>query len=140
MPDDSATVNIPKDVIEPIIEAKVQAAVLDALGGHEAILSKAVVRVLNTKVGSDGEPDRYGNAKETWLSWMLTGCLRNAVKSAIETAMANNEKAIRAQLVTELQKKNSPLIRQLVNAMTGCLTDPDALRYRLSVQVEPKGA
>lgn len=133
------TFEIPKDVIEPIIQAQVAAAVSSALAGRDEIIKAAVGAVLNAKVDRDGAPDRYNSHNSlTWLQWVMNDCIRRAARAAIEQFLAGEQDRIKAVLTKELQAKNSPLAKQLVNGMLGAMANESTLKYRINVAVDER--
>jgi hypothetical protein len=132
------TFQIPKDVIEPIIKAQVAAAVVAALGDKGAIIENAVAAVLNSKVDSDGKPDKYGyGGSVSWVQWVMNDCVKTATREAITEAMEKQRGRVKAAITKELTNSKSPLVRKLVDALAGSL-DSDSLKYRISVGVEQK--
>lgn len=131
---DEPTFKIPRDVIEPIIQAHVSSAVAAAMGDKSAILQEAVAQILNQKVGDDGRPSDYRAIP--WIQYVMKDALKKATRAAIEEEIGKNENVIRAAIVKELKKgETSALVRQLITAMTGAFTKEDNLRFRLSVEV-----
>ena len=134
---EASTFQIPKDVIEPIIQAHVSAAVTAALADRSRLMEEAVSQVLNMKVDSQGRPENYSSSIP-WIQWVMKECLKKAVRGAIEAELGKQESQIKAHIVTELQRKNSPMIKQLVAGMITAITHPDNLRYRLNITVDGK--
>lgn len=129
---DSPTFQIPKDVIEPIIQAHISAAIVSALSGRERLIEHAVTQVLTQKVDSDGKPSNYSSSVQ-FVQWAMQNAVRKAVTAMLETEFAKQEEAIRALLTAELKKSKSPLVKQLVEGMTKAFTDPGNLKWRLKV-------
>ena len=134
MATESSTIQIPNDVIQPIIEAKVTAAITEALGGYDKLIETAVSQTLNIKVDERGNPSTYSNA-QTWFKWVMIECVRKAARAAIEDYFKNHEELVKKALTTELSKKNSPLVKQLIGTLVGSVINDDALRYRMNVSV-----
>ena len=132
---ESSTFHIPKDVIEPIIQAHVTAAVASALAGKEHLVSEAISAVLNRKVDSSGTPSTYSSSV-SWMQWVMDKCIQEATQKAIEEALITHGETLKKTLITELQRKNSPLAKQLVGGLMNALTDKDLLRYRITVAHE----
>lgn len=131
------TLQIPKDVIEPIIQAEITRAIVDAMGPKQDVMQRAIASVLNMKVDSDGKPTTYGNSAP-WIDWVIGKEIRSAAQAAIQSHLAEHGETIKKQLAAELQKKNSPLVRQLIEGMVGAMTHPEALRWRLNVTFDEK--
>ena len=129
-----ASVAIPKDMIEPIIQAHVARAVLEAMGDKVALMHTAVARVLNAEVDYEGRPASYHRTENlTWLQHQMQECIRKATREAIEEAFSGRKDAIKAQILEQLRSKKSPLANQLVEAMTAALTNEQSLKYSLEV-------
>lgn len=129
------TLQVPKDVLEPIIQAHISAAVVAALGDRSKIIADCIGKVLNTKTESDGSETRYGTGIP-WVQWIMQDCIKKSARAAIEEFMASHKDEIKAQIAAELRKKNSPLAKQLIEGMLNGITNETTLKYRLNVTVE----
>lgn len=131
------TFQIPRDVIEPIIQAHVASAVVAALGGGTKVVEDAVARILNEKVDRNGNPERYADlSNTTWIVHAMRRVLREAIIDTVNEEMPKHKEAIRALISKELRKSNSPLLKQFVDGMTGALSDKNMLAYRMTVAFE----
>ena len=128
---DNATLNVPKDVLNPIIEAHVTKAILEALGGRDELVAKAVSFAMNVQVDGEGKPTSYNGQK--WIVWAMTRSLQDAARDAIVQHLANNKPIIEKQLAEELRKHNSPVAKQLIAAITGAISSENTLRWGLAV-------
>ena len=135
---DNATVQIPNDVLTPIIEAKITEALSGALGNNAQLLRLAVEKVLTQKVDTDGKPSRgYGN-DVAFIDYITSNALREAVKVAVQEALTAQKEIVRAALLRELQRKNSPFVKQLVTGMIEGTFDASRIKYGVTVNVTPK--
>ena len=136
---DNPSLTIPRDVIEPIIQAHVTTAVMTALGDKEQIISRCVRQIMEQKVDRAGKPSTYNSSSDlSWLQWVMQDCVTNALRAAIVETLETQKAQIKKQLAEELSRKNSPLIRQLVAGMVGAMTHPDVLRYNISVAYDER--
>lgn len=126
------TFEIPKDIINPIIQASVNEAVLRALDGPQNLVSSAILGLLNTKVDRDGKPSSYSDSRP-WIDWVIGDCVKTAARRAIEEHLEAHKDELRAQLAAQLQKKNSPLVKQLVEGMVNAVTSERMLKYGITV-------
>ncbi len=129
------TLSIPKDIIEPIVQANITAAVAGAMGPSGEILRQAIASILTMKVDSEGRPSTYSNTK-TWIDWAIGEAIKQAAKTAIEEQTAALQGSIKEYIAAELKKKNSPVVKQIADGMLGAVFEPSNLRYRLTVQAE----
>ena len=131
------TLQIPSDVINPIIEAQISAAIAQALGQPGALIEKAIRTILATKVNSNGEVSSYG-ANQTWFDWAVANQIKKAAQAAIEANVAALGDAMKKQFIVELSKKNSPMVKQIVDGMVSGVFKPENLKYRLTVVAEER--
>jgi hypothetical protein len=101
---EKSTIEIPNDVILPIVEAKVAAAVTEALGGYDRLIEVAVSQILNQKVGDDGRPSTYSNAVP-WFRYVMRECVQKSARVAIEDYFKEHGELIKKAITTELNKK-----------------------------------
>jgi hypothetical protein len=134
MATETSTLNIPKDVIEPIIQQHVNDAVLRALGGHEEILRATVARIVTLKVDREGKPTSYNG--QSWIDWAVGKTIRDATKAALESSLQKHQRQIEAVLIDELSKKRSPFVRSLVRSMTTGVVEAVANKWRLSIEIK----
>lgn len=129
------TFNIPNEIITPIIEAQITAAVAQAMSGRVNILETAVNQVLTVKVDDKGSPCNYSGSKP-WIDWVVGDAIRKAATEAIQQFVGQHAEQIKQALIKELQKKNSPLLRSLIDGMISGAFNSDNLRYALTLNVE----
>lgn len=135
---DQPTFQIPRDVIEPIIQSHVSAAVVAALGDNKLVLESAISQVLNSKVDSSGKPSTYGYSSDVaYVQWLCQNAIKGAVQKVMTEEVGKHSEVIRQCLVKELKKSNSPLVKQLVEGFVKTITDETTLKYRLNITVEP---
>ncbi len=129
---------VPKDLIEPIIQAHVQKAVLDAIGNKTEILERAIGQVLNAKVDREGRYSTYNSNNDvTWLQYIVQDCIKKAAVSAIQEAMEKHQTVFRESIIRQLRDKKSKLADQLIEAMCGAFNH-EQLKYRLSISYKPE--
>lgn len=134
---DNPTFQIPKDVIEPIIQAQITTAVLAALQPTGRVLEQAVAAVMNMKVDAEGKPERYSDSRsKAWIDWVMADCIQKAARAAIEQYMREEQKAIRAAIAKQLTTRNSSLAKQLIDGMLANIISESTLKYRINVTAD----
>ena len=107
--------SISKEVVEPIIEAKVNAAVCEALGGSHDIVSDVVTKMLNMKVDDKGKYSSY-SSNLTFIQWLCRNAIRDAATAAIKNYINSaNDKIVKA-VESHLNKKTKSVAVGMVNA------------------------
>lgn len=126
---------IPKDIIEPIVKAHIQAALAEALGDKSHLLEQMATQVLSAKVDYKGNPPRYSSDEAgTFIEVTLANELREAVRSVLREELGKHKERMRAAIVAELEKKNSPIVKAMVEGLlTGVVTN--GLEYALTVKL-----
>jgi hypothetical protein len=136
---DEASLKVPRDVLEPIIQANIASAVLAAIGDNTNLVEMAVAQVLNEKVDESGKRSNYDFDRDrTRIQWMMHQAVITATKEALTDAMSKYQDKLKAMIAAEFSKSKSPLVKQLVSGMVGAMTNPDALKYRLTVTYDEK--
>lgn len=138
---ENPTLQIPKDIIEPIITSHVSAAVLAAFADKSKLMEVAVAQVLNLKVDKDnGRPSTSSYNATTYIQWLMESVVKKAVAAAIEEQVSLHKEELKKAIAAELGlgKKYTPLAKQLVNGMCSAMSHPDLLRYRIKVEFDDK--
>jgi len=131
------TFQIPKDVIEPIIQMHISAAVATALGDKSEILNAVISQVLNQKVDEQGKPCNYAHHNVTYIQWLMQTAIRDAVKQAIVEEVVKHKESLRAALAKELGTPGkSRLAKALLDGMIAGFVHQETLRYRVEVSVK----
>lgn len=114
--------SIPKEVTQPIVAAKIQEAVLAALGGSEKIVAGVIHTICNTKVDAHGSTPRYdSDAKHTWLDFHVTKIIQEEVKKELQEQIKVNAEGIKNELIKQLQTKKgaSKVAEALLSSLNG---------------------
>lgn len=130
----ASTIQIPNDVLQPIINAHVAKAVSIALGDHSRLMEEAVSFALNVKVDSEGRPSQY-NSATPFLQYIVNRAIREATTKAVHEAISADLDHIKAIVAKEIKNQRSPLVRQLIENIAKAAAE----QTRLSVSVTVDG-
>lgn len=98
--------SIPKEVTQPIVAAKIQEAVLAALGGSDKIVASVVNALCNRKVDQHGNTPRYdSDAKSTWIDYHVTTIIQKNIEEEIKKQLIEQSENIKQELIKQLQSK-----------------------------------
>lgn len=131
---ESSTISIPRDVLEPIIQAHVSAAIIDALGERSRLVESAVAFALTRKVDEKGQvngQDYYN--KTEFLKWLVNDAITKAVTVAVHEAVAADVEKIKAQVAKEIKNQRSPLVKSLIEGIAKGAAD--SARWSVAVNV-----
>lgn len=129
--------SISKDIVNPIVEAKIKDAIASALGGSELLMAKAIESVLYQKVDASGKVSSYSSDnKHTWLDIVVTKQIEEAIKKELTSAISETSVKIKDALVAHLQtKKGANLVAAaLIDGMND--TFKNNWNSKVSVQLD----
>jgi hypothetical protein len=133
---DQATMTLPMDLIKPAIEAKVNAAVMEAMGerGMSVLIEKLVAEIMTRKVDDNGKVNSSSYCNTVpWLSWAVRSTVEETIKETIVKHIADHQDAIKSAIEAEMRKSKSPLVQSLVSAMASGLA-ATCSQYRVNVE------
>ena len=116
------SIEVSKEVVNGIIEKKIEAAVVEAFTDKDEMVRNMVNLALTRKVSSDGTPSRssYDN-KFTLIDVLFSKALKEAAEEAIKKNIEANQDKLEAALMKELKRQNSKIARMMVANMQGSL-------------------
>jgi hypothetical protein len=131
---EQATMSLPLDLIRPAIEAKINAAVIEALGAQDKLIMKIVEQIMTQKVDEKGQVNNYSNYNTTpWLTWAAMDITRDAIKKAINEHIGANAEKIKAAIDAEMRKSKSPLVQSMITAMADGIAKAASSSYSIMV-------
>lgn len=141
MEHNSSLVNltIPQNVTQPIVAAKIQEAVMAALGGADSIVAGVVKQICETKVDSNGKVSSYNSDnKFTWMDFHVTEVIQKEVKAAIQEQIKVGSEAIKGELIRQLQTKKgaTKVAEALLSSLEG--TFSNGWTSKIDVLFEPR--
>ncbi len=115
---ETATVNIPKDVLEPIVRSQVAAGIVEALGKPEQLISKVVAQALKQKVNSKGNVSNHDyENRHDLIELLATNGIHSVVRESLTKWVEEQRPAIEAQVKKALSRKESAFARALVEGL-----------------------
>jgi len=111
---DEIEFKISEGLIKPIIQSKINAAIVEAMGGHEKMIVDMVSAFMNQKVDSDGKSSSYGSAKPRFEQ-----IAHKLLEEAIKEALSGYFQAKKDVLAKEVEKffsskKGSSLLTEAI--------------------------
>lgn len=105
---DSVNIEISKDLIAPIVEAKIKAALMEALGSTDTVLNTVIDRILYDKVNEDGVKDSYSSAnKFSFVDVALRNAIADGCREAMTEYLAEKKSEIKTALSERLKLKKT---------------------------------
>lgn len=115
---EQASVNIPKDLLEPIIRQHIAAGVVAAIGDPATLIRQLVEKAASEKVDMNGEVSRYSSDnKYSFIEAVATRTLHESIKAAIVEYVKEQRPAIQAAVKSHLAKRTSAVAKALVDGL-----------------------
>lgn len=118
MADSTATVNIPKDVLEPILRQQVAAEVTAALGNPADLIAKVVEFALSQKVNADGKRSSYEHDnRHSFIEVAAKNAIHKAVHEILAQWIEEQRPAIAKHVEAALGRRKSAFAKALVEGL-----------------------
>jgi predicted RNA-binding Zn ribbon-like protein len=118
MNEQNVNLTISKDIVNPIVSAKIQEAVAEALGGKEKLIADLLDKIIQQRVDKKGNVSTYNSEnKYSWLEAMVNQQIENAIKDELQKQIASMSSEIRELVIKQLQTKRG------ANAVATALLD-----------------
>lgn len=137
MANESATMNLPMDLIKPAINAHVASAISTALGSSDKIVEKLIFEVMNRKVDERGNPDNYGRGKP-WIEWIAEDMVKQSIVDGLKEAMVARKPEIAELISKSLKDHKSDFHKRIISSAVDGLTESLASRYACTIEFKAK--
>lgn len=124
------TLNVDNDLVKPVIEAEIQAAVVRELGQMQDLFPQMVKAVITTKVDRDGKPSSYSGNK-TYLEWAFYKSINIAIQRAITEWIDANQDELQKELSKQIMASKSEFAQSVLSALVGAVAN----QWRFNVEV-----
>ena len=124
MDSSNVSLTIGKEIVNPIVEAKVKEAVIAALGGSENVVEMVVNNIMNKKVSENGTVSNYSSEnKFDWLDVIVKQKIQEAAKEEIVKIIGESTSNIKDEIIRVLQTKKgaSNVAQALIDGLKGTL-------------------
>ncbi len=126
------TLQVDKELVEPVIREQIQAAIVRELGQTERLVKRIVAEALTARVASNGKrSDSDYRNKYIYLEWLVEDVIRSAAKEAIKEYVEEISDEVKVEVAKQIRKSSSAFATALVNGMVETLE----AKWRFSVNV-----
>lgn len=133
------TLKVDPDLVKPVIEAQIEAAVIRELNRVEDLIPRMVNAIIHQKVDSSGKRSDYThNNRYDYLEVVTSKVVRDAVKQAIDEVVAEKYPQIKdtvRQLLVENETATG-IAQMLVDGLRESIERTH--RFSVRVELEPK--
>lgn len=101
---DLVSLEISKEMVLPVLEKQIQAAILSNIGDPGELITKVVHIALHQKVSSSGKKSTYDyENKFDYLDILTNNAIQEAAKEALQEWLSKNKKLIKKIVLQELK-------------------------------------
>jgi hypothetical protein len=125
-------VQVGEELVRPIIESKVQAAIVEGLGHADQLMQSVISAVITMKVDRDGKPGQGYSNDQTLLHYLCTKAIRETAEMAVREWIATQQPKLKAELTKQLDRQKAQLAEMMVLGLAESLKSA----YKFSVDVE----
>jgi len=131
------TLQVSQDLVKPVIEAKIQAAIVAELMRQDqgGLMAAVVGNALTLKVNSEGKVDSYsGYNTGTYIEWLCREAVRKSARAAMETWLQKNGDTIQKHIEREFAKHSKTLAASFVEGLLGSIKSQWQLKVDVAFQ------
>ena len=131
---DTLEFKISEGLIKPIIETKINEAIIASMGGHESLVADMVVMYMNQKVDCAGNPTSYSSSKSR-LTWLSETMINDAIKNTLKEYLKSKQEFLQKEFEKFFNSKKGS--SQIVKAMQEGLCAGLGECWRVSIKFSP---
>jgi hypothetical protein len=129
---DVVNVQVGQELIKPIIESRIRAAVLAGLGNTEELIRAVIYGVLQLKVDREGRPGQGYSNDIPMLKYLCEKAIKDTAEAAVREWIATQQPKLKAELVKQLDRHKANLAEVMVLGLGKALAN--AWTFRVDVE------
>ncbi|MCS4277912.1 DNA gyrase/topoisomerase IV subunit B [Mycetocola sp. BIGb0189] len=133
------SMNIDPSMIEAVIKANVETAMLSALGNDEEksqILDAIVRNAMNDKVDASGNRSRYDSEnKYTFIEVQVRDMVQRLTKEAVTEFVEKNTPALKREIKKAIESGSSGIAEKLVSSFSAAATADWRYKFHVTANV-----
>lgn len=134
---DMVKLEVTDELIRPIIESQIAAAIAEQMGGAESLVETMVSAALNVGVNSDGKhTGRNYDDKYTFLEAVCGKAIREAAQTAVIRLVEENKPTIEKAVTDQLARAPKKTAAAIVAAFVESTSNKYAVKCDFSFNVK----
>ena len=118
----TVNVSVGQDLVAPIIQAKIEAAIVQQLGKEANLVERLVASALTQKVNSRGRvSDRCYENKHSFLALICEQAIHDAARQALEEYINENKPKIVDAMKKQLRASPAKMAKALIDGVSGSM-------------------
>lgn len=128
---------INKELITPIVEKEIKAAVVAAMGGADSVIEKVVNHIMYQKVNSEGKVSSYSSDnKYTFIELVLTNNIKDAIGEELKRQIGEKAEPLKKAIVKNL--RNEVTANKLADALLTAFSQTVDSNWKSVINIEIK--
>jgi len=116
------SIQVSQELIRPIIEAKIQAAIVCELEKERNLIPQMVQAALNTKVDCKGNVSSYSSDnKYTYIERLCNEAIQKTAKESLKDYLEENIPNLKKELKIQLEKQSNNMAEVFIKGVIDCL-------------------
>jgi hypothetical protein len=116
------TVNVDKELVEPIVRAEIEAAIVCQLQNTENLIPNLVTAALSDKVDERGKKSQYRSSnKYLYIDILCRDAIKDASREAMKEYIEENTEKLALEVKKQIRKSEAELARIFVDGLVGSL-------------------
>lgn len=129
---DTVNIQLGQDLIKPIIETKIKAAIMESFNLESQFIEKLVETVLKQKVDRDGKPSTYSSDKY-YIDYLIHKSFLEMVRTCVQEVITEKNEQIKIEIHKQLSSKKG--IKDIVETFSQNLISSANQPYRWSINL-----
>lgn len=125
---------VSKELVQPIIEAKIHAAIVGELNRSGEYIEAAVTRALSQKVDGQGKPTDSPYYKTKFVEYVCIKAIQDAAKTAIQEYVQQNQEKVNAAVKKVIAKQTDAMAVRFVESIIHSAGSGYMLKVDLKVE------
>ena len=135
MATDMVSLQINEDMVKPILEKQIQAAIMANIGDPSLLIEKVVARALSVKVDDEGKVNSYSSYNKYDYIESLTAIeIRKAAKEALGEWLKENMALVKEMVIKEMNKPNRQ--RSIANAFANAVEESLSCNWNFKCDIQ----
>lgn len=128
------TVNVDENIIRPVVEAEIQAAIVRQLSNAENLIPALVRAALNEKVDSQGKRSNSSyDAKYTYIEILCNNAVQEAARAGMENYIKENTPIIQAEVERQVKAQSKDIARIFVEGLVESIKSSWSFKVEVSL-------
>ena len=128
-------INVDDTLVEPIIRAEIQAAIVRELNKDVNLVPKLIDAALADKVNEQGNKGRYSSDnKHLFIDVLCKQAIQDAAKLAMKEYLEENADKLKEQIKKQIEKSDAEMAKIFVDGLLDIVEN--TYRFRVSIGLD----